>query len=144
MTKTQAKRIARQHSIDFTIVERVHQDIRRGLESQLKPAWELRREAYRILAPTCQTWWRTFGNQSIREFDGAFIDGDYTRIPRFDEVADELVGQFPEFVSIDSPSETLFEFIRSPYQRMPPESETWPLAIDACMGVEHEPEDDVF
>jgi hypothetical protein len=83
---------------------------------------EIRRVAWRIANagfPTVWPWWRC-GFQSL--YGRRYNHAGYVGIPRYDVIADEVALYFPEY-GTDDGIERLWEFLMSPYDRMPSREE---------------------
>lgn len=85
---------------------------------------EIRATAWMIhkaSTPGCWPFWRHgFRADWLRRVD----ESDHTIIPGYDEIHQQIAWHFPEYDTPDG-EERLFEFLLSPYDRMPPAADLW-------------------
>lgn len=80
-------------------------------------------------------FWRAIGQWNNPAFNGAFGGGnDYTVIPRWDDVASEIAGQFPELQQNDAVSENLYQLILREPARIPNRREALEHALSQLLG----------
>lgn len=127
----------RKHAKELGIPQAVLRDTYAELRAYERQArdweWTLRRRVWEMYAYSREShdFWRH--GMHVR-YARAFGEGDRTLIPRWDETADELAGEFPELASDGDPAEKLFEIIAQRYQPLPTSAETWRQAIDLCLS----------
>ena len=82
---------------------------------------------YKANSPGCWPFWRHgfYATFKARLARGA----DYTIIPGYDEIAQEIATEFPEYAGDDG-TERLWDFLLSPYDKMPSRDEMLRKAAD--------------
>lgn len=117
-TERDARQMAKQLGIRFAIVRDWYRQLRLLARNSVAWEWELRQRVWsHYCGPNSESFWR-HGMQV--DFAYAFGEGDQDAIPGFDEVADLLGWD----------AQQLFDFIRSPYTRMPSAADTWRELFD--------------
>jgi len=124
------RREARERGLDWNAVRQAAAEVRDAEREKRQRPNEVRETAW-IMATACTpaSWpfWRHgfYSRWGRRIARGA----DYTVIPRYDEIAQEVGWYFPEY-SGDDGTERLFEFLLSPYDKLPTREEIYRKAMD--------------
>ena len=85
-------------------------------------AWTM----YTASTPGCWPFWRN----GFRRFARRIAKGaDYTIVPGYDEIAQQIGWDFPEYAGPDG-TERLWGFLLSPYDRYPRREELYRQAMD--------------
>lgn len=118
--------------IPLNVIKETYGELRQLARLDRVNGWEIRKRVWFHYAytPESRPFWR---NGMHARFGRAFGEGDMTNIPGWDDVAQSMKAEFPEFINVDDVSQHLFELIREPHQTMPPASETWKEAFDLCL-----------
>jgi len=90
---------------------------------------EVRQTAWWLATASTPGSW-PFWRHGFAKRWGARVDrGDYTAVPGYDEIAQAIATQFPEYAGDDG-TERLFDFLLSPYDRIPGRPELLERALD--------------
>lgn len=77
--------------------------------------------------PACWPFWRH--GFASRWGERIANGSDFTIIPGYDEIGQQIASEFPEYATDDG-TERLFEFLLSPYRKMPPTETLFRLAME--------------
>ncbi len=77
--------------------------------------------------PGCWPFWR---HGFLSRWGGRIAKGqDYTIVPGYDEIGQQIATQFPEYATADG-TERLFAFLLSPYDRLPARADVYRRALE--------------
>lgn len=128
--KTHYRREAKRLGLDWPTVEETYRRLRQLQREEREGEWTIRRWAWQMMTPRgCWDFWRH--GFHVR-WPWAFGEGDRDCIPGLDVVAQELSFYFPELAIDDDPTETLYELLAKPHNKLPSADETWQQAIEMC------------
>jgi hypothetical protein len=125
-----ARQEARKMELDFAAVRHHYEQIKEETRAAHEHPNYIRQTAwahFKAHSPGCWDFWRHGFYYSYRHrlAKGA----DYTVIPGYDCLAQTMAESFPEFATDDG-TERLWEFLLSPYDRLPTAAECWKKALD--------------
>lgn len=129
-TVRRVKQEARRRGLPWSAVQDAYREVKRAEWEKRQRPNEIRSTAwFMATASTPRSWpfWRhgfysRWGHKIAR---GA----DHTCIPGYDEIAQSIGGEFPEYAGDDG-TERLFEFLLSPYDKLPSREEMYDAALD--------------
>ncbi len=124
----------------WSMVQAVYCELKRAEREKREEPNAIRSTAwtmYTANSPGCWPFWRhgflsRFGRRIAR---GA----DYTAIPGYDEIGQEIASCFPEYATDDG-TERLWEFLLSPYDRLPDREQLYRRALCEAERQAREPE----
>jgi hypothetical protein len=122
------KREARQRGLCWADVRECYAELRETERERRQHPNELRETAW-CIATTPGSWpfWR---HGFLSRFGRLVARGkDYTSIPRYDTIAQEVAWHFPEYTD-DHGTARLWDFLLSPYDRLPDAETLWRKAIE--------------
>lgn len=130
LTKIRAE--AKRRRIPWAAVQAAYREVKSlEWEKRQRPN-EVREAAWCFATPRgCWPFWRhgflsRFGKRFAR-------GGDLTHIPKYDTIAQELSWYFPEYAGPDG-TERLWEFLMSPYDRMPDRERMYVRALNTVLA----------
>jgi len=126
--RTEARKEARRRNLTWADVQAVYEELKaEAYEIRERPN-EIRRVAWTMYTSAgCHSFWRhgfvaRFGDRMAR---GA----DLTSIPFYDELAQQVSWEFPEYAD-DAGTERLWDFLLSPYDKLPSAASLYAEALD--------------
>jgi len=143
-TLAEVRREAKQRKIPWVAVQAAADQVKAAERDKREHANEVRQTAWyyaTALSPGCWPFWRHgFRSRWGRRVD----DHDYTCIPGYDLLGQEVASAFPEY-STDDGTERLFDFLFSPYDKLPSAETVWRKALDlASYHHESQPQPDAI
>jgi len=130
MTTQDIKREARQLGIAWDRVKATYAEIKASEQAKREHANEVRSTAWMLAnasSPGCWPFWR---HGFAARYGRKIAQGhDYTIVPGYDEIGQEIGTVFPEYADDDG-TERLWDFLFSPYDRMPAAAELYAKALD--------------
>lgn len=123
----QFRREAKARGLSWAAVQAAYGEVKLAEREKRERPNEVRQAAWCMATtPGCWSFWRhgfcaRWGRRVERH--------DYTAVPGYDLIGQELASWFPEYADDDG-TERLFEFLFSPYDRMPTREELYCKAID--------------
>jgi len=123
----QFRREAKARGLSWAAVEAAYWEIKQAEREKRERPNEVRQAAWSMATtPGCWSFWRhgfcaRWGRKVERH--------DFTAVPGYDEIGQEIASWFPEYAD-DGGTERLFEFLFSPYDRMPTREEMYRKAIE--------------
>lgn len=132
------KRLAAEYDVQWTDIEARAAEIHAVAVQSNAREYEIRRAAYQSVCPPAKRhmpYWKSFGQWNNPRYRGAFGGGnDWTVIPNWDSVAEELAGMFPELWNDNRPAETLYQLIIAPVSQTPTLREALAMAFDELVS----------
>lgn len=96
---------------------------------------EVRRDAWGIVVgcrtPSAQFWRHGFQ----RRYGDKVAENDYTLVPKYDLIAQEIGWNYPEYQGDDG-ADRLFDFLFTPYNRMPTSVEMYERALERVAAMD--------
>ncbi len=144
-TRNYFRREARQSGLDWQAVQAAYEQIKQTERQRRERPNEIRATAWTMATastPGCWPFWRhgfasRWGTRIAR---GA----DFTVVPGYDEIGQQIGTAFAEYADDDG-TERLFEFLLSPYDRLPTREEMYRQAVDLAQqwGDDYQPTEPV-
>jgi len=135
MSVSAIKREAARRGVEWQTVQDVFAELRRLDFNQKDYPNEIRRFAWYCVTanePRCQQFWRLgFASRYGKRVEKS----DYTAIPGYDLILQEVASKFPEFSHADGESR-LFDFLFSDYVPYRPLSDVWAEALDIATAAQ--------
>lgn len=126
-TLTIIRRETRDRNLPWLSVQDAYRQIRHEEWEKRQRPREIRRAAWCMAtSPGCWPFW---GIGFQKRWGKRAAELDYTVVPRYDEIVQEIGWYFPEYAH-DNGAEELFEFLFRPYDRMPSAEEMYRQAMD--------------
>jgi len=127
---THLRHEALDRGLDWAAVEAAYRDEKAiAFETRQRPS-EIRATAWHIHTasrPKCWPFWR---HGFAARFASRLARGaDHTIVPGYDEISQQIGTAFPEYAGDDG-TERLFDFLFSPYDKMPGREELYRRAMD--------------
>ena len=121
------KREARQRGVAWACAKECYLDLKQMEREKRQRANEVREAAWCIATSRgCWPFWR---HGFLSRYGRLVARGDdITSIPRYDTIAQEVGWYFPEYADDDG-TQRLWDFLLSPYDRLPPAEELWRKAL---------------
>lgn len=129
-TLSEVRTEAKRRGLRWAHVRDCYRLIKEQEAAKRQHANEVRQTAWYIVkarSPGCWSFWRVGFQHCFAE--PVARGKDLTAIPGYDTIAQELTWQFPEYAGPDG-TERLWDFLLSPYDRMPPTDELYRKALD--------------
>ena len=131
---TEIRQEARRRGLDWAAVEAAYREVKAMEREKREHPNEIRASAwmlYTASSPGCWDFWRhgflaRFGHRLAR---GA----DHTIIPGYDEIAQQIATMYPDFAG-DDDTARLWDFLLSPYDRLPSREEMYRKALELAEG----------
>ena len=124
---------------DWDTVLALYEEIKIEEREAREPANEVRRTAWHAVvghnSGSAPFWRHGFAKRFGRRVDLH----DYTAVPGYDEIAQEIATIFPEYAH-DSGTEELFAFLFSPYNRLPSREEMFRKAFVRAAYCQYTPQ----
>jgi hypothetical protein len=132
------RREARSHGIPWCDVQDAYRDLKSQEWENRQYPNEIRQAAWTMATGSTPGAW-PFWRHGFTSRWGARVErSDFTAVPGYDEIAQEIGSLFPEYAGPDG-TERLFEFLFSPYRRMPLAETLYRQAIDRLRNREPVP-----
>ncbi len=129
-TIQQIRREARRPGVPWSAVRAAYREIKATEIAKREHPNEVRQTAWHMMtahSPGCWPFWRHgFDSRWGHKLGSA---GDYTVVPGYDELAQEVGQIFPEYAD-DTGTERLFDFLFSPYDKLPSRQTMYAQAIE--------------
>lgn len=127
MTEKELRQQAKDNGINWATVLEIYAELRAFEQAERDYDAEIRLACWLPYSynADCNRFWRV---GLSNRFPRAFAEGDYTLIPRFDEVADQVRMQFPQFDT----TEKLWDYLTRDFVRMTPRVKLLQQAMDAA------------
>jgi hypothetical protein len=130
MELSQIRQAARSRGLSWAAVQAAYWELKEAERAKRQRSNEVRQSAWMLATastPGCWPFWRhgfwaRWGHKLA-------AGSDFTVVPGYDEIGQEMGGLFPEY-SGDDGTERLFGFLFSPYDRMPSREELYQKALD--------------
>lgn len=127
---SQWRRAAKRAGVAWTEVWDCYLELKRESRERAERPNAIRQAAWEAATPRgCHPFWR---HGFISRWGRAVERHDYTAIPRYDELASTVAYEFPEFATDDGP-ERLFDFLFTPYERLPTRDDLLDAAIERAV-----------
>jgi len=125
----QLRREARARGLRWGDVVDAYRELKaRQWEARERPN-EIRQAAWMMANGSTPGNWPFWRHGFVARW-GAKVDRhDFTAIPGYDEIGQQIAGEFPEYAH-DAGTEELFEFLLGPYDRMPAAERIYQEAMD--------------
>jgi len=124
---TTIRREARDRNLPWPAVQDAYRQIKEDEREKRERPNAIRERAWCMAVPVGWHPFWSFGFQS--QWGKKVAELDHTVIPGYDEIAQEIGWEFPEYAN-DTGTERLFDFLLSPYDRMPSAEEMYRRAMD--------------
>jgi hypothetical protein len=132
------KREARELGLRWADVEAAYRQLKQEVREEREHPNTVRETAwcyFTALRPGCWPFWRHgFLSRYGRKLSAG---GDYTCVPGYDTLAQEMASLFPEFATDDG-TERLWDFLFSPYERLPDRITLYRRALEWVAGEREE------
>lgn len=124
---TTLRREARDRNLFWPAVVEAYRQIKEAEQAKREQPRAVRRLAWCMARPPGWHPFWSFGFQS--QWGRQAAELDYTVVPGYDEIAQQIGWEFPEYNG-DNGAERLFDFLFSPYDRMPGRADMYRQAMD--------------
>lgn len=120
---------ARRRGLRWADVHATYMELKAAEQEKRERPNEIRQAAWSMLTTKgCWPFWRhgfakRFGRQLAK---GA----DYTIVPGYDEIAQQIGWEFPEYAGDQTQTEALWDFLFSPYDKMPDRMTLYEAALE--------------
>jgi len=126
----QVKAEAKQEGIAWGDLRNVAQQIRREEKQKREHANEVRQTAWHCVTAHRPRSWPFWRHGFLARWGHRIAKGqDYTCIPRYDLIAQEVASAFPEY-DTDDGTDRLFDLLLSPYDRLPSAADIYAMAFE--------------
>ena len=102
---------------------------------------EVRQVAWTLATASTPGSWPFWRHGFVSRWGRQVDRHDYTAIPAYDEIAQEIATEFPEYAD---GAQELFDFLLSPYDRLPVADQLYRRAMDHVETRKPEPADCSF
>lgn len=137
---------ARERGLRWDAVREAAAEIRAAERAKRERANEVRETAWTMATAHTPGSWPFWRHGFYSRWGRRIARGsDYTIIPRYDEIAQEVAWYFGEY-SGDDGTERLFDFLLSPYEKLPTREEIYRKAmniVEEMNVVEEQPVADI-
>lgn len=132
----QYRQEARERGIKWAVVLAIYTELKAEERGKRERPNEVRAAAWTMhtaSVPGCWPFWR---HGFLSRFGRRIAKGaDHTVVAGYDEIAQQIGTWFPEYADDDG-TERLWDFLLSPYDKMPPAEELYRKAIDRAELIE--------
>jgi len=124
------KQEARRRGLAWSAVEDAYREVKAAEREKRERPNEIRSFAWFIATASTPGSWPFWRHGFYSRWGHRIARGaDYTVIPGYDEIGQQIGGAFPEYTD-DTGTERLFEFLLSPYDKLPSREEMYDAALD--------------
>lgn len=124
------RREARARGLRWADVADVYRELKELERAKRERANEVRRAAWEMATASTPASWPFWRHGFLARWGQRIARGsDYTCIPAYDEIGQEIASLFPEY-DTDDGTERLFAFLLSPYDRLPATEQLYRRAMD--------------
>lgn len=129
-TLQHVRREAKRRDLPFSAVRDAYRQIKQTEREKRERPNEIRALAWMMAVASTPGSWPFWRHGFCSRFGRRLARGaDYTIIPGYDEIGQQIGTLFPEYADDDG-TERLFEFLLSPYDKLPGPEETYHKALD--------------
>ena len=133
MTTKEARREARGRGLPWSAVQEAYYELKEREWAKRERPNEVREAAWMIANAHAPGSWGFWRHGFERRFGRRVYLSDYTAIPNYDTIAQQIGWYYPEYATDDG-TERLFDFLMSPHQTYPTRERLLREALDR---VEH-------
>ncbi len=127
MKLAELKTEARDRNLTWSVVQAAYGEIKLAETAKREQPRAVRQMAWCMATSEgCHSFW---GLGFQNRWGKRAAELDYTIVPHYDEIAQEISWEFPEYANDDG-AERLFNFLFSPYDRMPFAESMYRQAMD--------------
>jgi len=127
---SEVKRAAKQRGVPWAAVRGAYQELKASESERREHPNQVRAAAWCVATartPGCWPFWR---HGFLSRWGHKLAQGhDYTSIPGYDTISQEIGWMFPEYTGDDG-TERLWDFLLSAYDRMPSSEQLYRRALD--------------
>lgn len=120
---------ARRRGLDWEAVREAYCELREMETVKRERPNEVRQVAWTLATASTPGSWPFWRHGFVSRWGRRVDQHDYTVIPAYDEIAQEIATEFPEYAGPDGAQE-LFDFLLSPYDRLPTADQLYRRAMD--------------
>ena len=127
--KQAIRREARQRGLNWSDVRDAAGELREMEVVKRERPNEIRAVAWMLATASTPGSWPFWRHGFVSRWGRRVDLHDYTAIPGYDEIGQAIATQFPEYAGPDG-TEQLFDFLLSPYDRLPTAEQLYRRAMD--------------
>jgi hypothetical protein len=122
------RREAASLGLAWSDVQPAYQELKAAEWDRRQRPNEIRAVAWQMATASTPGSWPFWRHGFVSRWGRLVERSDYTAVPAYDEIAQEIATEFPEYGGDDG-TERLWDFLLSPYDRMPPAEQLYRQAI---------------
>lgn len=127
---TKLRREVNARGLDWAAVQAAYSELKQTERDQRERPNEVRQAAWCMAVGSTPASWPFWRHGFEARWGRKLARGsDYSCVPGYDEIAQQIAGEFPEY-DTDDGTERLFDFLFSPYDRMPDRETIYRKAMD--------------
>ena len=120
---------ARARGLKWPDVIAVYRELKQTERDRREYPNAIRSTAWMIATASTPGSWPFWRHGFASRWGRKVAEGDHTLVPGYDEIAQQIATAFPEYAGDDG-TERLFDFLFSPYDRLPSRAEMLRKALD--------------
>jgi len=129
MTIAEVKNEARRLSIRWADVRDLAAQLWDDEKQKREHANAVRQSAWILATVHTPGAWAFWRHGFEKRWGRRVAEGDYTAVPKYDTITQEIACEFPEYAGDDGAAR-LFDFLFSPYDRLPAKGEIYAAALE--------------